>query len=76
MGLMGLSKALLDNESLEEIYLYNNEIDDESMESFSKMLQNKKNLRVLGLEYNKIRHGAEMVFEAVKDLPLERLMMS
>ena len=30
-----LSKALLDNETLEELYLYNNDIDDESMIVFS-----------------------------------------
>lgn len=76
IGCMGLSKALIDNETLEELYLYNNEIDDESMTVFTKMLANKKKLRVLGLEYNKIRHQAEMVFKVACTLPIERLLMS
>ena len=40
------------------------------------MLSNKKKLRVLGLEYNKIRHKADLVFKVVKDLPIERLLFS
>lgn len=76
IGLQGLSKALIENETLEEIYLYNNEIDDESMSMFENMLQNKKKLRVVGLEYNKIRNGAVGIFNVLKTLPVERVMMS
>jgi Ran GTPase-activating protein (RanGAP) involved in mRNA processing and transport len=76
MGLLGLSKALIENETLEEIYLYNNEIDDDSMRDFANMLKNKKKLRIVGLEYNKIRNGAEWVFEVLKTLPVERVMLS
>jgi hypothetical protein len=63
--LIGLSKALLDNETLEELYLYNNELDDDCIDAFVEMLDNKKRLRVLGLEYNKIRNKAEHVLRAV-----------
>ena len=38
LGLTGLSKALIDNESLEELYLYNNDIEDESMSALIEML--------------------------------------
>lgn len=63
--MIGLSKALLDNETLEELYLYNNELDDDCIDAFVEMLDNKKRLRVLGLEYNKIRNKAEHVLRAV-----------
>lgn len=63
--MIGLSKALIDNETLEELYLYNNELDDDCIDAFVEMLDNKKRLRVLGLEYNKIRNKAEHVLRAV-----------
>jgi len=44
-GLIGLSKAMIANESLEELYLYNNEIDDDAMEKFAEMLTNKKKFK-------------------------------
>lgn len=65
LGLTGLSKALIDNEALEELYLYNNDIDDESIDSFLGMLKNKTRLRILGLEYNKIRNKGDGIFRAV-----------
>ena len=76
MGLIALSKGLVENESLQEVYLYNNEIDDESMEVFSNMLRNKRGLRILSLEYNKIRNGAAKLCDAIQELPIERLMLS
>jgi Leucine-rich repeat (LRR) protein len=76
-GLIGLSKAMFANESLEELYLYNNEIDDDAMEKFSEMLSNKKRLRILGLECNKIRTRADIILDKVKVLPhFERLYLS
>jgi Leucine-rich repeat (LRR) protein len=65
LGLTGLSKALIDNEALEELYLYNNDIDDESIESFLGMLKNKTKLRILGMEYNKIRNKCDGIFRTV-----------
>ena len=57
---------MIDNESLEELYLYNNEIDDDSIDAFCTMLENKRRLRILGLEYNKIRFKADAVMRAVQ----------
>ena len=37
-GLKAISKALSDCTELTEIYLYNNQIEDEGLEEFSKML--------------------------------------
>ncbi len=65
LGLTGLSKALIDNEALEELYLYNNDIDDESIDSFLGMLKNKTKLRILGMEYNKIRNKGDGIFRTV-----------
>jgi Ran GTPase-activating protein (RanGAP) involved in mRNA processing and transport len=66
------------NESLQDLYLYNNDIDDEIFDIFSKMLANKPNLQVLGLEYNRIRSkGAHKLFNTVQKLPkFERFFIS
>lgn len=66
------------NQSLQDLYLYNNDIDDEILEHFSKMLANKPNLQVLGLEYNRIRSkGAVKLFNTVQNLPrFERFFIS
>lgn len=77
LGLIGLSKALIDNEVLEELYLYNNEIDDDSIDAFTEMLENKRKLRILGLEYNKIRNKAEHIMKAVQNkMNFERLYLT
>ena len=78
LGLQGLATALAENESLEEIFLYNNDLDDDMMLNFSQMLSNKNRLVTLGLEYNRIRsRGINHVFEVVKTLPrFERLFVS
>ena len=59
----------MENKELVELYLYNNELEDEPLLDFAKMLKNKRNLTVLGLEFNKIGHnGASLVMDAIKDL--------
>lgn len=68
---------MIDNESLEELYLYNNELDDDSIDNFVEMLDNKRKLRILGLEYNKIRNKAEHIMRAVQSKPIfERLYLT
>lgn len=68
---------MIDNETLEELYLYNNEIDDDSIDAFCEMLENKRKLRILGLEYNKIRNKAEHVMRAIMNKPIfERLYLT
>lgn len=78
IGLNNIANALLHNTNLQDLFLYNNDIDDEILPDFSKMLANKPQLRVLGLEYNRIRsRGAVSVFEAVQKLPkFERFFIS
>ena len=67
----------MDNESLEELYLYNNELDDDCVDEFIAFLKNKSKLRALGLEYNKIRNKGDKIFATCETLPLlERFMMS
>lgn len=77
-GLIGISKALVENETLEELYLYNNDFDDDAMPDFANMLKNKNKLVNLGLEYNKIRSkGLKDVLKAVEKLPnFERLLLN
>lgn len=68
---------MIDNESLEELYLYNNELDDDSIDNFIEMLENKRKLRILGLEYNKIRNKAEHIMRSVMNKPIfERLYLT
>jgi hypothetical protein len=41
------------------------------------MLKNKSKLRILGIEYNKIRNKADGIFRAVTQFPyFERLLIS
>ena len=39
-GLAAISRALKHCRGIQELYLYNNELENESMEEFSKLLQN------------------------------------
>ena len=66
------------NTSLEQLFLYNNDLDDDQMHDLSNMLSNKTQLVTLGLEYNRIRsRGANHIFDALKVLPrFERLFFS
>lgn len=68
----------MSNIELKEIYLYNNQIEDESMEDFGRMLENKKNLYALGLEFNKIgAEGTAHVLIAIRKLKtFEKLYMN
>lgn len=78
VGLEAVAQALLHNTSLTEIFLYNNDLDDDTMAQFAEMLTNKASLQTLGLEYNRIRsRGFNHVFNALKLLPrFERLFCS
>lgn len=77
-GLAAVAEAIATNTTLKEIFLYNNDLDDDTMRDFSASLGNKGNLQTLGLEYNRIRsRGANHVFEALNALPrFERLFFS
>lgn len=57
------------NTELKEVYLYNNQIEDDGMEEFGRMLENKKNLYTLGLEFNKIgSEGTSKILMSIKKL--------
>jgi len=73
-----MTRALTANTTLKEVFLYNNDLDDDSMREFAAMLTNKSQLQTLGLEYNRVRsRGANHVFEALNALPnFERLFFS
>jgi len=73
-----MTRALGANTTLREIFLYNNDLDDDPMREFAAILLNKTQLQTLGLEYNRIRsRGANHVFDALKMLPnFERLFLS
>ena len=77
-GLSAISKAIAQNTTLKEIFLYNNDLDDDTMREFATSLGNKGHLQTLGLEYNRIRsRGANHIFEALNALPrFERLFFS
>jgi len=78
LGLDAMTVALSGNRSLKEIFLYNNDLDDDPMAEFANMLSNKHSLQTLGLEYNRVRsRGGNHVFEVLKTLPnFERLFFS
>jgi Leucine Rich repeat len=40
-GLRAISEALADNFEIREIYLYNNQIEDDGIEAFAKMIATK-----------------------------------
>ena len=77
-GLAAVARALSENINLKEIFLYNNDLDDDTMRDFAITLGNKAYLQTLGLEYNRIRsRGANHIFEALNALPrFERLFFS
>lgn len=59
------------NTELREIYLYNNQIEDEGMDEFGIMIESKKNLFAIGLEFNKLgAEGISHVLIAIKKLKL------
>jgi Ran GTPase-activating protein (RanGAP) involved in mRNA processing and transport len=77
-GLNAISKALMDNISLREIYLYNNELTCDGVLEFADCLKNKKSLTTLGVEYNHIRsRGICALLEPCKKLhKLERVFLN
>lgn len=44
LGLEAIARNLTENTSLKEIFLYNNDLDDDTMREFSAMLGNKAHL--------------------------------
>ena len=78
VGLEAIARGIADNTTLKELFLYNNDLDDDTMYALSLVFVNKFHLQTLGLEYNRIRsRGANHIFYALKSLPrFERLFFS
>ena len=53
-GLKEIALALSSCTTLQELYLYNNELDDDPIKDFCKMLSEQNDLFALGLEFNRI----------------------
>lgn len=68
----------MSNTELKEIYLYNNQIEDDGLDIFGRMIQNKGNLFAIGLEFNKIgAEGASHVLMGIKTLKgVEKLFLN
>lgn len=57
-GLESISDALKNCNSLQEVYLYNNDIDDEPISGFVQLLSASPDLFALGLEFNRLGYKA------------------
>ena len=53
-GLKEIALALSNCNTIQELYLYNNELDDDPIKDFTKLLANQNDLFALGLEFNRI----------------------
>ena len=77
-GLKAISIALQECRGIQEIYLYNNEIDDEPIEDFTNLLANQADLYLLALEFNRIGYkGLAFILNALTGhQKLERLFLN
>ncbi len=77
-GVRAISESLATNTELREIYLYNNQIEDDGLDAFATMIAGKPNLFAIGLEFNKIAaEGASKVLMGIKKLKnLEKLYLN
>jgi len=77
-GLQAISHALGSCSGIQELYLYNNEIDDEPIDAFCTFLKNQSQLVALGLEFNRIGYkGLQKILEAIVDHhKLEKLYLN
>lgn len=77
-GLKAISLALSNCKTMQEFYLYNNEIDDEPIEEFCALCKNSKDLFAVGLEFNRIGYkGLASILKALQGLTkLEKLYLN
>ena len=64
--------------NIQELYLYNNELDDDPIEDFTNLLSLQKNLYILALEMNRIGYkGLAFILNALTDhKKLEKLYLN
>ena len=64
--------------NIQEIYLYNNELDDDPIEDFTNLLSLQKNLYILAMEFNRIGYKClAFILNALTDhKKLEKLFLN
>ena len=77
-GVESISKNLKDCNSFQEIYLYNNDIDDDPIDMFVEFIQRQTDLYALGLEFNRLGYkSVTMILRAIVNHPkLEKLFLN
>ena len=77
-GLKAISMALAGCKTMQEFYLYNNEIDDEPIEEFCALVKKSPDLFAVGLEFNRIGYkGLSFILKAMQNLhKLEKLYLN
>ena len=78
IGLEAISMSLAHCRTMQELYLYNNEIDDEPIDEFCTFISNQSDLFGLGLEFNRIGYkGLEKILDSVVNhTKLEKLFLN
>lgn len=78
LGLQALSLSLMDCKKLQELYLYNNELDDDPLDEFVAFLRQQEDLVAIGLEFNRIGYkGAAIILHALTGLSkLEKVYLN
>lgn len=78
LGLRAIALALKECNSLQEIYLYNNEIDDDPILEFTEFLTRQHDLFAIGLEFNRIGYkGVEPILASLTNhQKLEKLYLN
>lgn len=63
-----MAKALAECRHIQEIYLYNNELDDDPIEDFTNLIAQQKDLYILAMEFNRIGYkGLAFILNALTD---------
>lgn len=77
-GLKALSLSLMHCKKLQELYLYNNELDDDPLNEFVAFLKQQEDLVAIGLEFNRIGYkGAAIILYALTGLSkLEKVYLN
>lgn len=78
IALEAVSASLMDCTGIQEMYLYNNELDDEPIENFCGLLAKQQDIYALGLEMNRIGYkGIDLILKSLINAPkLEKLFLN
>lgn len=77
-ALEAVSASLVDCSTIQELYLYNNELDDEPIDMFCRLLSKQQDMYALGLEMNRIGYkGIDLILKSLINAPkLEKLFLN